>query len=122
MTRGIKPDVDRFINDLMGKYLPFNYKGAPSLVQIAVRPLQLWEIVFPREHKDIVLNTVLCGDGKTQHKKHKKWITVLRKILGIQKIPEFKTDAVLPVYRANTEFIGVGIKEDYNFEDGTEAL
>ena len=86
MTRGVKHGVDQFITQLQGKYLPFkwrmnkegklDHKGEMienGHTQLQVRPIQLWEIVFPEEHKDIVLNTILAGKKKqqTQHKKHK---------------------------------------------------
>lgn len=125
ITRGIKQDVDRFIRELSSKYLPFMYKGKKAVVQNALRPIQLWEMVFPEGCKNEMLSTVF-GDSKTfkvtQHKKHKKWLSVIRKVLGVKPIPnewEFKP---LPVYRQNMETAGIGIKEDYKFEDGTEGL
>ncbi len=83
-------------------------------VQVAVRPIQLYEVVFPEEHKDVMLSTIL-GDskGKTQHKKHNKFIYALRKILGVEEIPNFKTDLKMPISNMNTEIIGIGIKKDY---------
>ena len=48
---------------------------------------------------------------------------MLRKILGIEKIPEYdKTVGIIPVERGGVEIIGVGIKKDYRFEDGTEGI
>jgi len=125
ITRGIKHDVDRFINDLRGKYLPFKFRGENTMVQVAVRPIQLWEIVFPKEYKDLMLRSILENNqGKTQHKKHQKYITILRKILGIKKIPKYDGESIerLPLYLNNVEKIGIGIKEDKNLPDGTEGL
>lgn len=121
ITRGIKNSVDQFITELQGKYLPFKWrrnKDSPMQnfnVQVAVRPIQLWEIVFPEEHKDLMLTTVLGKDfkGKTQHRKHDKFVFGLRKILGVEKIGDFKTDAELPITRQAMEVVGVGIKKDY---------
>jgi len=124
ITRGIKNDVDRFITLLQGAFLPYD---KAKVVQVAVRPVQLWEIVFPEEHKDIMLTTVLGGDasmkGITNQPKHRKWVAMIRKVLGVQKIPKYKTDRQLPCAGAklNMEVVGVGIKEDYK-KDGLERL
>jgi len=122
ITRGIKSDVDRFINDLRGKYLPFkDALNRNLMVQTAVRPIQFWEIVFPKEHRDIMLTTIFDKNlGKTQHSKHQKWLWALRKVLGADPIPEYKTDQFLPIYKQNIEMVGVGIKEDGDLK--TEAL
>ena len=130
ITRGIKHDVDRFITELQGKYLPFKVhkdgtaglKAGDHLVQLAVRPIQLWEVVYPEECNDVVLASVLGQDGKTQHKKHNKFIWLIKKALGCEPIPEYKKDQIIPFYKNNIECIGIGVKKDYRFEDGTEAL
>ena len=132
ITRGLKSAIDEFINQLQGQYLPFEVKeGAAGLkkgkynVQVQVRPIQMWEIVFPREHKDIKLATDLGEDaGTPHHSKFKKFVWGLRKVLGVKPIPKYDSKLKLPctAARKHTEFVGIGIKEDYNFEDGTEAL
>ena len=123
ITRGIKHDVERFINDLSAKYLPGVWKGEKKVIQVAVRPLQIWEVVFPETSKDVMLRTLFSGDkGITQHKKHNKYINIIRKILGVKKIPDFEEKGdVLPVYGENVEKVAIGIKEDY-YKDGTEML
>jgi hypothetical protein len=124
ITRGIKPNVDQFITELQGKYLPFkcpNPQGDPKVLvpflnQIHVRPIQLWEIVFPEEHKDAVLNTVLTPyphKKHTQHSKHEKWIWAMRKGLGAEEIPDYKKEIKFPISDAGVERIGIGIKKDY---------
>jgi len=131
LTRGIKHDVDRFIRELAAKYLPFKFKTkaekkeTKKLVQVAVRPIQLWEVVFPEEHQDLMLNTLFRGaKGKTQHKRHFKWVNVIRKILGVSKIPDYddKTAGMLPVYDANVERVGIGIKQDRYQDENGEML
>jgi hypothetical protein len=127
LTRGIKHDVDRMINELSCTYLPFKYKGNDVMLQVGVRPYQMWEIVFPREHKDIMLTTLFGNhpnhkNGQPQHSKHQFAINMMRKTLGVDPIPDHDTSRILPVYRGATEVTGIGIKEDYNFEDGTEGI
>jgi len=119
LTRGIKNSVDQFITELQGKYLPYVfYKGKKLMkcqVQVSVRPIQLWEIVFPEEHKDVMLSTILpeAHKGVTQHKKHNKFIWAIRKALGVEKLPDYKSDIQMPITLANTEVVGIGIKKDY---------
>ncbi len=61
ITRGIKHDVDRFINELSCQYLPYmhkmNAKGElvdkpleKGALQVRVCPLQLWDVSFPKEY------------------------------------------------------------------------
>ena len=64
--RGIKGAVDNFVNDMSAKFLDTKMKSKfnvdeplkPCKVQIAMRPVTLWEIVFPESSKDVVLNTL----------------------------------------------------------------
>lgn len=113
LTRGVKHDVDRFIDEIRCKYVPFKYKGADHCIQVGVRPIQLWEVVFPEEHLQVMMAT-MGGELKTQHKKHEKFLFALRKILGVEPMPEFvKGTPAMPCYNANVEVSGIGIKKDY---------
>lgn len=124
ITRGIKYRIDQFITELQGKYLSFKYKGEDAFVQVAVRPIQLWEVVFPKEHLDVMMTTLFGSDpnwmgGRTQHKKHQKYVNWLRKLLGISSPPtKYDTSMSLPLTRKDMESVCVGIKEDYETEDG----
>ena len=135
ITRGIKHDVDRFIQELAAKYLPYKVMsgaaGLPAgeyMLQTSVRPIQMWEIAFPKEHLDLMLGTFThpdCEQAKlTQHpKKHQKWLALIRKALGVKPIPkEWENKGTMPLYRKNTECALIGIKDDYDFKDGTEAI
>ena len=128
ITRGIKHEVDKFITQLQGKYLPFPItkkgvfgakKAGIHQLQLAVRPIQLWEIVYPEPCRDAILTTILGKDdayqGKTQHRKHNKWIYAIRKALGVKKIGEYKTDNLYPITpeKQHIEVVGIGEKKDY---------
>jgi len=135
MTRGIKHDVDRFINELSSKYLPTKWfnplksgkgwgkKKRDVMLQVGVRPIQFWEIVYPEPWRDSVLNTIFFGQTKeTQHKRHNKFLMIIRKILGIKKIGDWKKDAeIIPLYKGAVEFIKVGEKPD-RYQDGVEMI
>ena len=48
-TRGYKPDVDRFITELQGKYFPYKCDAGTYAVGMNVQPIQLWSLNFPKE-------------------------------------------------------------------------
>lgn len=122
IARGIKQDLDRMIKELSSQYLPIKINGKPSAIQIAVRPINMYEIVYPREQHDLVCSTIFrWGDGKGQHKWHKKFATIIRKMLGVKPL-KFKKGSQIPCFNNNIEFIGIGQKEDKNFKNGTEYL
>lgn len=121
MTRGIKREVDGFIEWLTNQQLPFNYREKPEdalkqyLLQIRVSPVQFWDISFPREHKDLMLTTLFgeTCDGKPYHKNMEKYFSILRMVLGAEKKPEkWNTENRLPRKPSDTEMICVGIKDD----------
>ena len=127
ITRGIKHDVDRMINELSSQYLPFTYKGQPCVIQTSVRPVQLWEIAFPEEHLEFMSKSLFHGNIMRPEYKNKfgKWIYWLRKLIGLEEIPEYiykKEDPTLPIWQENVDRIGIGIKRDYRFADGTEGI
>ena len=133
IARGIKHSLDRFINELQGKYLPYTMKEKDKegnvidrqmLLQMRVCPVQLYDVSFPKEHKDAMLNTLFAGDkGKSINKRNNKFVTVLRKILGLKPIPQtWDEKGKIPLFQENIEMMGVGIKEDYHNEDGQEMI
>ena len=70
MTRGIKKDVDDYITQLQGKYFPYKLKGIQgeqtTALQLSVRPIQLWEFVFPKESLKMAVGTICNGSLKTE--------------------------------------------------------
>ena len=122
IARGIKHDLDRCIKELTSQYLPMLIGGQQKVVQIAVRPIMLYEIVYPKEHHNLVCSTIFrWGDSRGQHKWYRKFTTILRKMLKIKPLKFIKGNQ-LPCYNNNIEFIGVGQKDDKTFKDGTEYL
>ena len=116
-TRGPIPDVEEFISELRGKYLPFKAKFKEDkdkknyMLQVLVRPIQLWEVAFPKEHKDVMLNTLFvnCPENRPQYK---RWINIIRKLLKIKPIPEYDKSFKIPITTKNMDVVGIGIKED----------
>jgi len=136
-TKGVKKNVDDFINQLVGKWLPWKYRAKnedkleDTWLQLAVRPIQLWEIGFPKEHKDIVCSTILGknggiirgNDGKdaTDHPVFNWLIQTFSRVLGLKKL-EYNDTLAMPIHREAVAIAGLGIKEDYMLPSGCEGL
>jgi len=121
ITRGCKHEVDRFVNELSAKYLPYEYDNTKpkGVVQVGVRPIQLYEIAFPEEHLEKMLATI---KPSLFHKWEAKFMFVLRKILKSKPIPKISDDVLpMPIYKDNIEIAGIGIKKDA-YKDGIEQI
>ena len=127
MTRGIKPEVDRFVNDMLAQYLPFKIpKGKRKgeyIVQLAMRPIQLWEVVFPEDQLQTVLRTVFKV-SPDERKELKMPMAAMRKVLKLDKIPPIDEKVRGRfVYTDNIGLYPVGIRNDkYDPKDGKENL
>jgi hypothetical protein len=127
ITRGHKPRVDQLISDLQAQYFPYERKKTKTnMVAMGVRPIQIWELVMPKESLNCVANT-LWPDTVNPWDNCQKWVkpslTALRLALGAKKIPDM--DPNIPRRIVDNNDIGiypVGIKEDKINEDGEEAL
>ena len=128
--RGRKDNVNRAINDLNGKWLPFEHKTAgKGVLNVMANPVQLVEIIFPKEQLDCIVNTLGGEDAirgvsditKTKYlNKYIKWLRKFAKLKPIENID--KTKLPLPINKEWVDIIGLGIKEDEEFPDGTEYI
>jgi len=121
ISRGIKQDVDRFIKELECQYLPFKYRGF-DFIQMSVRPVQLWEMVFPKELKDLMINTIIRGNPPEHETMFKYPLAVLRKLLNAKKVEDTTHKKRLAVYHENVQVLPIGIREDVMHEEGHEML
>lgn len=87
MTRGIKAQVDRWVEECSKTY--WAYGPADTQVQLAMRPIQLWEIVFPKAHLQSVLATIGGSNIDSQNFSKRMIGLGLRQMLGADKMPEF---------------------------------
>ena len=130
MTRGIGFEVDEFIKQLSCQYLPYetniNGKKEAAALQVRLSPIQLWDVSFPEQHRDVMLTTLFGTNtkvaGKAINERHNKYAWGLRKVLGVDPLPaDYKTNQVMPIRRLHMETIGIGMKDDI-FVDGIEQI
>lgn len=96
ITRGQKDKVDQYINDLNAQF--FTYQATPHknqppmMLQLGVRPIQFWEIAFPKEHLNEVLATINGAEFDINDKrwfvKIASWMLKFRKLIGLKPIPK----------------------------------
>ena len=131
LTRGELNNMNRFFGELASRYLPFkkyNHKTKKldqMNLQVRVSPVRLYDVSYPKEYRDIVHNTIFQGnDGSPQVKGLGKFFAMLRKVLGFNKMAEYKKDKKMAMFPPeHLEIIGIGVKDDYWIEpDGTHVL
>ena len=121
ITRGQKEAVDRFINDLLAQYYPFNYKGKDNLVQLGVRPMQIWEIVMPEKCLGNVQKAIWDTNAHMDLG-FKKQLGAMRLALGAKKVPTFDEKlSYRPVQRQDIACYPIGIKAD-RYDNNGEVL
>ena len=104
MTRGIQRRVDVLKELLLAQRFPLKRKdlntGKEELtfVQGALRPIQIWEYVFPKESMGDVLGGLQIK-GPIERPEIKSMSWVLRKMLKLDQIPVLKPDATTTGYR-----------------------
>lgn len=122
VTRGIKHEAERMMESLSHMYIPMDYNGKKELIQLAVRPVQFWEIVFPEPQLQSILNSLKPG---TSRHSDKIMAAVLRKALKSKPIPEIDPNApCYPYYKSQwVQMIPIGIKKDkFDPVTGNELL
>ena len=126
--RGIKQHQDRLISDLEAQYytIPMKRNATNVIethnVQMGVRPIQLYELVFPKEHLQEVMRTLELKEGffmKSQGHLE-KWLAVIRKLLRAKPCPPIEPGKKRLTYTtAFTHVVPIGIKEDVDItKDG----
>jgi len=116
LTRGILNATKQWENDLAAQYLPFEVlengkdKPTPYLAQLAVRPVNLYELVFPEECLDQVLGMVKPQLHKGVAGKFASFIKMFSKMIGLKTIPKYKPTLLPP--GTGVSVIGLGIKKD----------
>ena len=120
MPYGKRDHVERLLKELESKWftLPMTKGDEVKKLwlepQVRILPFGLIDYVFPRESINLVLNTLISEDNRYQIPK--SVLAVLRKTLGLKKIPEYsKENKMLSCLDSGSIFVNVipiGIKED----------
>lgn len=140
MSRGIKHDVDRMVEQLASLHMPWKVKDQNGndvdyVVQAHLQPIQLWSYVVPKEHMETVIRTLepnntIGFDMPKGHlgfgfgaPKRKFSLAMLRKGLGLKPMPKIDPQGLkFPIYKQNVQIVGIGVKDDYDNQYGNEAL
>ena len=139
-TRGDRRVVNQFLDELQAKYLEFEYEDwdkkegkfisgtkVKYQIPISVRylPLGAWEIVYPREKRDLVLTTVL-GKPSPGDDKYWSWLNKylfpIRVAMRLEKLKPYDSSHFFPIFKQGIHIIPVGEKDDHILEQGVENL
>jgi len=118
VTRGIKDRTDRWVNDCLARY--YDYKcgevaGKPIVgrLQLSMRPIQLYEVVFPEEHLNQVISDLQpYGGYGLQEGFIKKLVSLLRRMLKLEDIPKGILPNNTSVFSEGVDVFCVGMKKD----------
>ncbi len=127
MTRGDKDCVAKFANELSAQRFYWNAKDDKGkkqklVVAATLQPIQLWNLGFPEENLDLVLNSL--DPQKVSHGEGVKLpMAMIRKALGAKKVPECKDKTkAFPIYKKHVQILGIGVREDQKDTCGNEML
>ena len=97
---------------MQSNLLPYPTDEGNFSVQLAMRPVQLWEVVFPKQSLPNVLKAINYTPDTRPEMKKPLW--GFRKLLQAQKIPELDLSKTIPVmsHMDNVAVYPVGIRED----------
>lgn len=111
--------VENFLRAIEAEYFKFPlYKGKQKKtlgIYGAVRslPFGAYEVIFPREYKDLVLTTL-----NFHHKApYIKTVFALRKMFKCKKVGKFNSDKKYMWDKQWVSIIPIGIREDGEFTD-----
>ena len=94
LTRGVKHARDLFISQMQSQFFSWKRKNLKTnkeeitFVQGALRPVELWEYVFPEEALPDVLAMMNIDPKRNQPIFDKARLKILQKSLGAKPIPK----------------------------------
>ena len=125
ITRGERICTQRMMEQLSSNFFPWKKGGKIDHVQLSVRPVQMWELVFPKESMDVVLRSLWTEEQfKDFPGRFKTQLNLTRRAMKLKKIdpPVFPG----PMRIISNDFVAtypVGMKEDgYDEERQCEDL
>jgi len=118
VARGIADAINRFENNMLARFLPYKKEGKEYLLQISMRPVRIYEIVFPEEHLENILRLINPSPAGNVE----KLVKIMKRMLGLKtvKIPKgMKTDMTV---KSDVSVHLIGYRKDKYAKDGTELL
>jgi len=121
---GIKHELDLMTKFLETRAFNLPYKDKDGkdgvvVLQGQLRPIQLYDFIFPRDSLDQVLNTLKPETGKINGWGKSGYQTILaglRKAMKLKKVPKADTSKGMFHYphalTKNVRIVGIGIRED----------
>ena len=117
LTRGTLRAIREWREALSNCYLPLEVKNKDgkkenAVAQLQVRPVELYEIVFPEEHEETVMGMVKCGvDLGCFGKKWAKYLKFITKRLGLNPpLKKWKPQLLPP--NSGVTALALGTKKD----------
>jgi len=124
IARGIKGELERWQNDLLAKYFPYKAKTASggvvnTHIQLSVRPIQLFDIVYPKEVHKEVLRMV----HPYEKNKLAGWLRRLMKLDPVKfKVDKFPPGHPMAIHAPYVGVIAIGTKDDRDEKVRVEML
>jgi len=123
LTRGIKGQVEQWEKFMQSQFFNFprrretTKRNETIAVQGALRPIQLWEFVFPKDClQDVLLNMKVNPKSPEPYAGWDKYSVFFRKLLKAKEIPKIDVEpgSIIsrPLTVAGVVVHPIGIKED----------
>jgi len=143
LAKGVEKHINQWKEDLHAIRLPTYKNGKPifsgitpdgkpirEYTRLAVRPVQMFELGFPKEELNTVVNSVVAPKDDylfhdTHHPKLEKYVRWLRKLLGLKEVPRPTNPNNFHQpnpYDKSIMVLPVGLKDDIISPDGKEQL
>ena len=127
--RGHKERVERWLNDCLAQYYPYKHKKdeEKGILQLAMRPIVLYECTFPEDQLMTVLATLRPRDIKGFERTglSNKLAGVIRKLLKLDPMPTDeeikKHKPIYPMNKTDIDITAIGTKKD-TYKDGIEQI
>ena len=120
VARGIVDRINRWENDMLARYVPYKYEKdkPPARLQVSMRPIRLYEVVYPEEEHDNVMSMI--WPNKTDAPG--PLVSMVRRILKFGKPKPWKKNKILICHRNDVRVEYIGSKKDKRNKDGIELL
>lgn len=120
MPYGKRDHVEKFLRELESKWYTLRMvkndqtKDLWLEPQIRILPFGLIDYVFPREHLDMILTSLIREDNR--YRIPNTILKILRKVLGLKPIPKYNSDkkmlSCLDSKSVYVNIIPLGVKDD----------